>query len=313
LRERTAQAPVALRGGLALSAWIEAGGSPQRSVKLRGLQHRWFGFWFERYADVTAQKCAKFALPDDPVFIVGLWRTGSTTLHEAVSRATGWTTPRTWQCFHPADFALSSPPARRQVVRPMDAALIHTFSAQEDEFASLLLGESSTYRGFIDPRRFGELEILLDEWRTCAKAQTPPLSARWETFLRAVLNGAPGRLLLKSPTHTFRLPWLAIRFPKARFIWITRALPDVLESNRRMWAAMVERYGQWRLDGAKLESFLRRSIQSHDEILDWARSSMPERLLVVSFDEVVQDPVNLIARIVEFCGDEVLAHDKAPL
>lgn len=187
----------------------------------------------------------------------------------------------------------------------MDAGLIDTFSVQEDEFASLLLGETSTYRGFIDPRRFDELEIVLDEWRTCAKAVRPPLSARWETFLRAVLHDSPGRLLLKSPTHTFRLPWLAIRFPKARFVWLTRPLPDVLESNRRMWAAMVERYGHWRLDTAKLESFLRRAIQNHNEILDWARSAIPERLYIASFDEVVQDPINLIARIVEFCNVEV--------
>jgi hypothetical protein len=185
----------------------------------------------------------------------------------------------------------------------MDVGLIDTFSVQEDEFAALLLGETSTYRGFIDPRRFDELEIVLDEWRTCAKAVTPPLSARWETFLRGVLNDAPGRLLLKSPTHTFRLPWLATRFPKARFIWLTRPLPAVLESNRRMWTAMVERYGQWRLDTVKLDHFLHRAIQNHNEILDWARSTIPERLYMASFDEIVQDPANLIARIVEFCCD----------
>jgi omega-hydroxy-beta-dihydromenaquinone-9 sulfotransferase len=184
----------------------------------------------------------------------------------------------------------------------MDTAVIDTFSVQEDEFAALLLGETSTYRGFIDPRRFDELEVLLDEWRTCASAPKPPLSVRWETFLRAVLNDAPGRLLLKSPTHTFRLPWLAARFPEARFVWLTRALPDVLASNRRMWDSMVKRYGHWRLDTASLERFLHRAIQNHDEILDWARNAIPERLLVATFDEVVQDPINLTARIVEFCS-----------
>jgi hypothetical protein len=306
VRERKGPAPVALRGGLTLSAWIEAGGSPQRRVRLRNLQHRWFGFWFERYAQMTAQRCAAVALPDDPVFIVGLWRTGSTTLHEALSNASGWTTPRTWQCFQPAAFALTSPPTYQQVVRPMDAGRISTFSAQEDEFAALLLGETSAYRGFIDPRRFDELEILLDEWKTCAKAAVPPLSVRWETFLRAVLNDAPGRLLLKSPTHTFRLPWLAVRFPRARFVWLTRALPDVLESNRRMWAAMVDRYGHWQMDPVKLESFLQRAIRNHDEILEWARGAIPDRLCLVSFNEVVPDPTKLIARIVEFCGAEKL-------
>jgi hypothetical protein len=193
----------------------------------------------------------------------------------------------------------------------MDAGLIDTFSVQEDEFAALLLGETSTYRAFIDPRRFDELAVLLDEWKTCANAPRPPLSVRWETFLRAVLNDAPGRLLLKSPTHTFRLPWLAMRFPKAQFVWLTRPLPDVLESNRRMWAAMVGRYGQWRLDTVNLDHFLHRAIQNHNEILEWARSAVPERLYIASFDEVVQDPINLTARIVEFCGGRLAADRKS--
>jgi hypothetical protein len=42
-------------------------------------------------------------------------------------------------------------------------------------------------------------------------------------FLKAVIAQAPGPLLLKSPTHTFRLPWIAERFPDAQFIWLIRA------------------------------------------------------------------------------------------
>jgi hypothetical protein len=80
-----------------------------------------------------------------------------------------------------------------------------------------------------------------------------------------------------------------------------------------MWAAMVERYGHWQLDTAKLENFLRRAIQNHNEILDWARGAIPERLYMASFDEVVRDPKNLIARIVEFCSDRVLARGDAQL
>jgi hypothetical protein len=182
----------------------------------------------------------------------------------------------------------------------MDAGLIETLSPQEDEFAALLLGEQSTYRGFIDPRRFDELGILLDQWSSRASIEAAPLSNRWECFLRAVLIGSPGPLLLKSPNHTFRLPWLVSRFPRSRFIWLTRRPADVLDSNRRMWAAMIENYGQWRMDPASLTRFLERAMRNHDDILDWARSAFADRLHVVAFDDLMHRRQHLIGEILEY-------------
>jgi hypothetical protein len=285
--------PVLFNGGDRLREWIEAGGSPERPTILGEFRLRWSGFWFERYAAITERRCGRITLPRDPIFILGLWRTGSTVLHRLLADATQWTTPRTWQCFRPAAFLLTPPPRHRQVRRLTDDGHIGTFSPQEDEFALLLLGEPSLYRAFIDPRRFDELTGLLEHWRT----EVEPLSDRWETFLKAVSSQAPGRLLLKSPNHTFRLPWLADRFPDAQFIWLTRPAPDVLASNRRMWTAMIERYGLWHHDPAAWEAFLRAAIRNHDELLDWARGALSERVYVVPFQEVIYDGANLVPKL----------------
>lgn len=288
--------PVILNGGRELNAWIEAGGLPERPVRFRELRHRWQGFWFERHEKITAKRCADINLPRGPVFIVGMWRTGSTVLHTALENATGWSTPRTWQCFRPADFLLLPPPSPRREIRPMDAGVVESFSPQEDEFASLLMGEPSTYRAFIDPRRFDDLAVLLAEWKTPAPLLAP-LSNRWETFLRAVLRSSPGTLLLKSPNHTFRIPWLANRFPDSQFIWILRRTQDVLASNRRMWTAMIDRYGQWALDPQALDRFLHVALSNHDDLLAWARHSIADRLLVTDFEEVIGDTKGLVSRI----------------
>jgi hypothetical protein len=280
-------------GGVRLREWIEAGGSPARHAALGKFRLRWSEFWFERHAAMTASRCAQIALPANPVFILGLWRTGSTVLHRLLAEATQWTTPRTWQCFRPADFLLAPPPPERRVRRLTDDGYIGTFSPQEDEFAALLLGEPSLYRTFIDPRRIDEAIGLLEKWREGPKTQVEPLSERWETFLKAVISHTPGRLLLKSPNHTFRLPWLAGKFPDAQFIWITRPVPDVLASNRRMWTAMMERYGCWHHSPATLEAFLRTAIRNHDELLDWARGALCGRIEIVTFQEVMQGGANL--------------------
>lgn len=297
--------PVCLNAGSKLYDWIEAGGVPERQLPFRMLRHRWSGYWFDKHESMTARHCAAVEIPDDPVFIVGLWRTGSTVLHTALQNRTGWTTPRTWQCFRPADFFHAPTPSTKSVRRPMDMGLVDTNSPQEDEFASLLLGEETVYRAFIDPRRFAELERLLVAWQDHANhGAISPLSLRWESFLRAVLARSPERLLLKSPNHTFRLPWISRRFPRARFIWIVRPEKDVLASNHRMWGAMIERYGQWYPDSTALERFLRLAIDSHAALLDWARRSIADRMCVIAFDDVLRDREITLSRILHHLAVE---------
>ena len=294
--------PVLLPGGQGLLDWIESGGSVDRHLAFQSLRLGWAAFWFERYAEVTARRCATFALPSKMVFIVGLWRTGSTVLHRLLADATGWATPRTWQCFRPADFLLTPSPRGRQVARPMDEGLISTSSPQEDEFAALLIGEQSLYRAFIDPRRLNELTDLLNQWELSSDSPGRPLSDRWEVFLKAVSQGTPGPLLLKSPNHTFRLPWLARRFPESQFIWLTRSTQDVLASNWRMWSAMIQRYGLWQAESQLLEDFLEQAIRSHNEVFEWARSTLRDRIHIVAFDHVIGDESRVVSELLEKLG-----------
>ena len=87
-------------------------------------------------------------LPVDPVFILGLWRSGTTVLHELVNACGGWVTPQTWQCFHPSTCFLTGPPAHTAAAqRPMDRGLIATEGPQEDEFASPPPPASPRYTG----------------------------------------------------------------------------------------------------------------------------------------------------------------------
>ena len=210
-----------LAGGKALGEWILAGGQPERHQALLQTRLRWNAYWFEKHLAQSRRNLENLPLAADPIILVGLWRTGSTALHARLSAASGCTTPLTWQCFRPASFALMpAPRTDLTVTRPMDDGKVSTFSPQEDEFASLLLGEPSVYRSFIDPRRLGEATALLKSWQTphSPADSAAALSARWEDFLRTLVQQRPGRLLLKSPNHTFRMPWLNTRFPKAQFI-----------------------------------------------------------------------------------------------
>ncbi len=243
-------------------------------------------------------RLASAPLPLDPVFILGPWRSGTTALHERLAAAGHWVTPRTWQCFNPSTCFSSGPPSHeRAAARPMDAGRISTTSPQEDEIALLLLGEPSVYRGFIDPRRLRECGEQL--W----SGSKGPLE-RWQDFLRGLASESPGaRLLLKSPSHTFRLPLLRALFPRARYLWIGRHTGEVLASNGRMWRAMLDRYAWWSCPAGELEGFLEDMVRASTAVLGRCLQDLsPSELLWVDFEQLHASPDEVIDRVLRFLG-----------
>ena len=295
----------ALFGARALADWIRSGGRPERASLGCSALLKWHAYWFERNWATTSERLAEAALPEDPVFILGLWRSGTTLLHELLSAATGWVTPKTWQCFNPSTCFLAGPPRERTIERPMDQGRIASHGPQEDEFALLLLGEPSAYRGFIDPRRLRECGTRL--WA----GESDPL-ARWQTFLRGVAAGASTRLLLKSPNHSFRLALLSERFPRAQFVWIGRHTGEVLASNAKMWRAMIDRYGLWGCPSGELEGFLEDMVRACTRVLGEQLRALPkERLLWVDFEALRAEPRAVLRAVLEFLGAEPLG-ERSP-
>lgn len=288
--------PEPLFGGRALATWVREGGPTEHRIPAHVQRLWWHAFWFEHNWRTQVTQIGTTKSPDDLVFIVGMWRSGTTVLHDLLARVTGWTTPQTWQCFNPSTCLLSRPPVDASAARPMDHLLVTTRGPQEDEFALLLLGEPSLYRAFIDPRR---LQTCADEHWTLGNLS--PLE-RWPNFLRVILHGAPGvRLLLKSPSHTFRLSALRTLFPQAKFIWIARDPDEVLPSNLRMWRAMIERYALWGCPPGTLEGFLEKMLRACGGVLTRCLDEMPRQsMLWVDFGDLRSNPRELLERAVRF-------------
>lgn len=284
-------------GARALAEWIREGGRPARAPPGYGLRLRWHAHWFELNWRAQLARMPAGEPAAGPLFIIGLWRSGTTVLHELVNACGGWVTPQTWQCFAPSTCFLTGAPARAAAVkRPMDQGLIATEGPQEDEFALLLLGEQSIYRGLIDPRRL--LECGTASWSDGAGDLE-----RWRRFVRGVAASGNGRLLLKSPGHTFRIPSLRRLFPRARFIWIGRHPGEVLASNARMWSAMMGVYALWDCPSDIIQRFLREAVRACTAVLEHCLAEMtPEQLLWVDFEALQTDPERVLRQILRFAG-----------
>lgn len=272
--------------------WVRQGGRPDRADRWLRFLVEWQSFWFE--VNLALQRSLPLPVSEgtDPVFILGLWRSGTTFLHELLGACPGMIYPATWQCMSPASFRFRSPPvAGNSVIRPMDGFTIDPFSPQEDEFALLALGVPSIYRGFFDPRRLAELAywLRLDAWS--AKRPDGWMNT-WREFLAGVVDGKPGRLLLKSPNHTFRIRALIEAFPNAAYVWIARDPVELFFSNRKMWSSMFQRYALWGWEMPALDLFLRQAFESAARCLDYATGALPAKsLAVIDFARLTGSPV----------------------
>ena len=291
--------PAVLPVGSGTWSWIRQGGKPHRGSVTTALFYRWKSFWFERHLALQKSADQPAAAPlAPPVFILGLWRSGTTFLHDLLSAGPGLIYPATWQCMSPASFRLRPPPAPGPAVqRPMDNFTIDALSPQEDEFALLALGVPSAYRGFLDPRRLPELARWLDPdaW---GRDRPAGWLETWLQFLTGVTAGRTGRLVLKSPGHTFRIQAVADAFPASAVVWLVRDPTEVFLSNRKMWPAMFGQYALWDWDESVLDAFLATALTRAAECLQRATRLLPAgRLAVVPFDQLIRAPLDTVEAI----------------
>jgi hypothetical protein len=285
-----------------LFRWLRAdpawSGLPWSYRWRRGWQAWWGGVnW--RLSRPVAEEAA---LPA-PWLIAGPWRSGTTLMHELLHAACGGITPRTWQCMNACAFQLGGRGAdpARVTARPMDGLPVTADSPQEDEFALLTLGVDSAYRAFLMPHRLPALQHTLDPeyW-----SRDHHWLTTWEAFLRGVVHaagpGASAPLILKSPNHTYRLPALIQRHPKAKVLWMVRSPVDVFHSNRRMWTAMFDLYGCTRSTPQDLDAFIGLALQRAAAMLTWCLRELPDdQLFVMDFEQLSQAPAACTEAVVQ--------------
>lgn len=281
-----------LVAGRTLSRWLRA--SPDVPLVER-VQLHWDSFWFELNLAQAKALMPTHPLRASPVLILGMWRSGTSLLHEWLSALPGCSAPRTWQCMSPSTFVVTGQPQTSvRIPRPMDALEVSSFSPQEDEFSLLAMGAASAYRGFLCPERMEEgIEALNpDYWR-----QNPGWLADWLWFLSAVEQQTGARLVLKAPNHTFRAPSIAQALPASQWIWVLRDPEAVWRSNWNMWQRMSEAYSGRLPDKATLTALLSEAFCQYLAVLQWVDVARPVAMAFLPYDELALGPESALSSI----------------
>jgi omega-hydroxy-beta-dihydromenaquinone-9 sulfotransferase len=252
---------------------------------LRYLQQTFFG-----------PRVDRTPFPDDPVFIIGHWRTGTTLLHELLILDPRHTYPNYYQCLSPNHFLLTERFAPWLTFllpshRPMDNMPVGWDRPQEDEFALCMLGQPSPYLTIAFPNRPPQDLKALD-----LDSLPPRARDSWKrtflTFLRQLTFKDPRRLVLKSPTHTCRIRTLLELFPRARFVHIVRNPYVVFPSTVNLWKALYRTHGLQKPTFAGLHEHVFHTFTHLYERLEQTRHLIPPgQFHEVRYEDLVADPL----------------------
>lgn len=254
---------------------------------------------------VYGARVKRIQFEHDPVFIIGHWRTGTTLLHELLTLDPAHTCPTTFQCFLPNHFLLTErflkgwsgftlPPSRQ-----FDSVQMGWDRPQEDEFALCNLGIPSPYATIAFPNRPPQNQEYL-ELDSVPRRQRERWKKTLRRFLQLICYRKPGRMILKSPTHTFRLPILFELFPNAQFLNMVRHPLAVFQSTMRLWKSLYMLHGYQKPSFERLDEHVFATFSRMHERLEATRTLVPQdRFLDIRYEDLVGNTVNTMRLVYE--------------
>ena len=202
------------------------------------------GFFAQRI--LYSKKINSISLEDHPpVFILGLWRTGTTHLHYLMARDTQFGYLKNHQAFT-FNFSLLSLDRLNKILsifvpgrRPQDNVRVTLDDPAEDEQPFCTTTTRSSIHSFFFPKnrsyfqKYHLFEGISEEERN-----------KWKQDYLYLLKGIAfygkkKKLLLKNPHNTGRVKELLELFPRAKFVFIHREPSTVFRSTRKLYNRMI--------------------------------------------------------------------------
>lgn len=186
-------------------------------------------------------------LKNDPLFILGHWRSGTTFVHNIFAQDKHFGHTTTYQTVFP-HYIMSMQgffkPCMKFFMpdrRPTDNMELAPDLPQEEEFALCNMTECNYYNFWIFPERMQE---YCDRFLTFRDITEEELEEFKKTFLKLVKislwNTGGTQYLSKNPPHTGRIKALSELFPNARYIYLMRNPYTVFESTRNFFLNTIK-------------------------------------------------------------------------
>ncbi|MGC9781400.1 MAG: sulfotransferase [Candidatus Heimdallarchaeota archaeon] len=244
------------------------------------------------------RKIRETDIEQDPIFIIGHWRTRTTLLHSMLTKDEnfGYITNLETYCPH---FFLSFEKLTRRIIdfalpktRPMDNVKLSSFETAEEEFAIGSYDKYSFYHHFIFPRNF-ELYSKYLFFDECTQEEIQRWKTRYQFFLKKITLKHNGkRLVLKNPANTPRVKYLLEMFPDAKFIHTYRNPYFVFSSTLKLFRNLLPVFSLQKWDDKQIQDGFLRNFKKMYEIFERDKKLIPKgNLLDVKYEDLIIDPL----------------------
>lgn len=256
----------------------------------------WASFFAFKDKFHHGKKIAAHSVPDDPLIIVGHWRTGSTYLHQLLNLDPSLSAPTLFQTSQPHGFITAYPyfrPIMKYMLgkhRPFDKMKAGMDEPQEDEFALLRICGFSPLEALVFPPDGQYFPAHYPSFIPEGK-QYQAWEKGMKEFYRKLSWKSGRRLVLKNPFHSMRIPLLQQMFPRAQFVHIYRNPAAVVQSSMKMWSVVGTQNcmnRRWKNpECADITRFYARMIHE----IDGAFAGIPDhRKYALSYEALEADP-----------------------
>jgi hypothetical protein len=266
--------------------------------------------WVRQYLKDHAEALAEPV--SQPLFVVGLPRTGTTLLHNLLCQDSTRLAPLFWEVLQPAP-APGRRDRRRQMARRLVTFLdrwgapqlktVHSLDADAPEECTCLF-----FNTFVSPAYFlfGDVPSYIAWLRGPGRDLLPWAYEEYRIYLQVLQHqGRRAAWVLKSPVHAFALDALLHVFPDACVVQTHRDMNEVLPSACSLFAIMQGLYSD-DVDGRRLGPAVAESLRMHlDSYADKARELDSSRVLDVSYRSLVADPAGTVRSIYHHFGLEM--------
>ncbi len=249
------------------------------------------------------RKIKKTKVTEDPIFIIGHYRTGTTYLMTLmaydkskgyVSNIEGYATL----------FYLGFPKFTRWIiesslpeVRPMDNVIMGAEEPTEEEYCIGTYTPYGYYTGFIFPRNFDLYSRFL------TFEGMPKHHKRWikkyDYLVKMLTLGHKGKqLFLKNPTLSYRLKDILEMYPNAKFIHTYRNPYKVYSSTVKFFDEVFAIYTLQKWDKEKMKQDILANFQLLYECHERDLHLIPkENIFHVKYEEFIKQPAEMMERI----------------
>lgn len=261
------------------------------------------GFWLQRL--LFSKKVNQISFEKHPpIFVLGLWRTGTTHLHYLMACDKQLAYMNNHQAFT-LNFSLFSLDRLNRLLsvfvpgkRPQDNVQVKLDDPAEEEQAFSTMTKHSSIHSFYFPQNrsyFQKYHLF--------EGITSNEKAAWKKdYLFLLKNIAYYRksksLLLKNPHNTGRVKELLELFPKAKFIFIHRDPYTVFRSTKKLYNRMISSQILQHIGQAEIDHFI---LEDNARIMGKYlrdRDLIPEgQLIEIGFEELEAKPLETMKTI----------------